>query len=378
MPFATSGIDLPYQSVNAGVIPGSVFWLGINFYADRCPLLSHLDKGPLGALSFIMNNDNYRPRSSFTAAAYTSTGATLTVTDSSLFTVGDVIQVDSERFLVTNINNANTIAVTYAFEGTTQANHVNNSVITLVTNARTGGDVDQNAINRIPTVVTQYSQTVQHAVQVAGNQQSATNYMGGAVTPLQRARMLALQHTMDDFESAMYYGKGQGVNASVNNQVMKGFQTLLTTNSTTSPTNASSYKPSDLVRDTVQKCYTAGGNPDTLIVAPSFLVGLETWGFNLQLIPPKSTELGVRIQELYVPFLNGIRIIPAPLLASGQAICFNSAEVKVRVKRQLDYIPRGIRGDATEGDVIMEGALDVENEYHHAWLSGVTGFAVQS
>jgi hypothetical protein len=31
-----------------------------------------------------------------------------------------------------------------------------------------------------------------------------------------------------------------------------------------------------------------------------------------------------------------------------------------------------------ETDVIMEGALEVENEYRSVWISGVTGFAVQS
>ena len=31
-----------------------------------------------------------------------------------------------------------------------------------------------------------------------------------------------------------------------------------------------------------------------------------------------------------------------------------------------------------EGDVIMEGAIDVENESHHSYTTGVTGFAVQS
>ena len=93
-----------------------------------------------------------------------------------------MLLIESERFLVTAVNNNNTITVTYAFENTTQANHANNTAITLVTNARTGGDVDQNAINRTPSTVEQFSQTVQHAYQISGALNSATNYMGGSIT----------------------------------------------------------------------------------------------------------------------------------------------------------------------------------------------------
>jgi hypothetical protein len=45
------------------------------------------------------------------------------------------------------------------------------------------------------------------------------------------------------------------------------------------------------------------------------------------------------------------------------------------MKRNLFEKPRGSRGDATEGDFIMEGAIEVDNEAHHAWVEGITAFA---
>lgn len=379
MPWGTTqGIQVPYPSSNANVIPPDIFRMAINFFPERCPLLYNLSKFPLNALTFYTNDDTYRPRTTTLGGAYTSTGTTLTVSDSTGITVGDVLEVDSERFLVTAINNATTVTVTYAFEGTTNANHSNSSTVTIVTNARTGADVDQSAMSRLASAVAQYAQTVQHPYQVGGSLQSTSNFMGGLTTPLDRDRMMAIQHVMDDFERAMYYGKGQALSSTISNQTMKGFKTRLTTNNTTSPTNASAYKPSDFNRDTLQKCLTNGGSPNLILVSSDFLQGLHTWGWNLQLVDAGASELGIKPTVYTTPFIGSCMLVPAPLLATGTAIAMNTREVRIGIKRRLFDKPRGSRGDAEEGDIIMEGAIEVENESHHAWVSGITGWAVQS
>jgi hypothetical protein len=374
----TQGIHLPYASTNANGIPFDVMWMAINFYPQRCPLMFQLMKKPLGALSFYMNSDTYRPRTQTLNAAYTSAGATLTVLDTTGIDVGDVLNIESERFIVTAIPSATTLTVVGAQEGTTQANHANAVAVTIVTNARTGGEVDQNALSRLLAGTVQYSQTSQKAYQISGSLQSATNFLGGRTTPLDRDRQMAVQHVMDDFERGMYYGKGQALSSTVTRQTMKGLATLLTTNTSSQPTNYTAYKPSDFTRDLLQSAFTAGGKPNIILVSPQFLGGLSTWGFNLQLLPAGATELGVQIEEYTVPFLGGVKLIPAPLLDGYTAIALNTDEVSIALKRRLDVYPRGRRGDAEEGDVIMEGAIDVENESHHAYVSGITGFAVQS
>lgn len=374
----TAGIHLPYAATNANGIPFDVMWMAINYYPVRCPLMYRLMKKPLGAMSFYMNSDTYRPRTQATNAAYTSAGTTLTVLDTTGIDVGDVLNVDSERFVVSAIASATTLTVAGAQEGTTQANHANNSVVTIITNARTGGEVDQNALSRLLAGTVQYSQTSQKAYQVSGSLQSATNFLGGRTTPLDRDRQMAVQHCMDDFERGMYYGKGQALSSTVTRQTMKGLATLCATNNVTSPTAASAYKPSDFTRDVLQSCFSAGGKPDIILVSPKFLSGLATWGFPLQLLPAGATELGVKIEEYTVPFIGGVTIVPAPLLDGYDTIALNTEEVSIALKRRLDVYPRGRRGDAEEGDVIMEGAIDVENESHQSYTTGITGFAIQS
>ena len=43
------------------------------------------------------------------------------------------------------------------------------------------------------------------------------------------------------------------------------------------------------------------------------------------------------------------------------------------MKRNEFWNPRGVRGDAYEGDWIAEGAIEVDNQAHHAWGRGHHG-----
>lgn len=363
-----------YTAFNAGVIPNDVFGVAINWFVNRTPLISRLPKLPTGAAQFLVTNDNYRPRSTTLTASTAASTTTIAVADGTMFDVGDVVQLDSEFCLVTSIS-SNTLTVTSGYASSAQASHASTATCYLVTNTRTGAEVDVTSVSRIPVAVTQYCQTVQHAYQVGGALQADANYVTGFATPLDRDRMLAMQHTMDDFESACYYGKGVGLVATSTRPLMKGINALLTTNTTTSPTNSAAYKPSDLIRDTLQKCLDGGGNPTVLIVSTDFLTGFSTWGHAALRLNAGANAFGTPIDMFEAPFLAGVSIIPAPLLRSGTVICLSDPEVRIRLKRPMIDKPRGSRGDAFEGDIIMEGAIELDNEAHHAWVSGVVAFA---
>jgi len=367
-----------YTALNAGVIPNDVFGVAINWFVNRTPLISRLPKQPVGSPQFLITNDNYRPRSNVISNSGTvaSNATTIVMSDSSMFDIGDTLLVDSEYMLVTgNVLSTNTLTVTKGYAGTTSVSHADSSVAYLITNTRTGAEVDVTSVSRIPVAVTQYCQTVQHAYQVGGALQADLNYTVGFPSPLDRDRMLAMQHVMDDFESAIYYGKGTSTFGSTGSRpAMTGIQSLIKTNTTSSPTNASAYKPSDLIRDTIQAVFTGGGNPTTLIVSTDFLTGFATWGHAVLRMEAGGNVYGTPIDVFTAPFLNEISIIPAPLLRSGTCICLSDPEIRIRLKRPMIDKPRGSRGDAYEGDIIMEGAVSLENEAHHAWVSGVTAF----
>ncbi len=375
MPLYEGGPLTQFTAFNAGVIPNDVFGVAINWFVNRTPLISRLPKLPTGSPQFLITNDNYRPRSNPSTASSATSATTIAVTDGTIFDTGDVIQIDSEFMLVTALPGSNNLTVTPGYAGTTATTHASGASVFLVSNSRTGAEVNVTSVSRIPQAVTQYCQTVQHAYQVGGALQADANYVTGFATPLDRDRMLAMQHVMDDFESAVYYGKGVALAAAGTRPLMKGIGSLITTNTTSSPTNGAAYKPSDLVRDTLQACFNGGGNPSILVVSTDFLSGLAVWGHAAMRLQAGSNSFGTPIDLFEAPFLSGISIIPAPLLRSGTAICLSDPEVRIRLKRPMIDKPRGSRGDAFEGDIIMEGAIELDNEAHHAWVSGVTAFA---
>ncbi len=165
----------PYDSIQAGVIVNDVFGVAINWFVNRTPLITRSPKLPVGSPTFLFTNDNYRPRSQTLGTAYTAAGTSLvfsgaTGSDATVFDLGDVLQIDSEHFLVTATASANggttTLTVTPGYAGTTTANHASGAIVYLITNTRTGAELNIAGLSREPFAVTQSCQTVQHAYQV--------------------------------------------------------------------------------------------------------------------------------------------------------------------------------------------------------------------
>jgi hypothetical protein len=374
MPLFDRDVTTPFETMNSGAIPLDVFGVAINWFANRTPLVSRLPKLPVGSPTFVIINDNYRPRTAVVTAAVDNASTSLSVADGSMFDLGDVIELEGEQMLVTDVN-VNVLTVVRGYGDTSAAAHASGLSAYLITNTRTGAEVNIQALSRIPTPTVQYCQTVQHAYQVGGSLQSVENFVSGIGTPLDRDRMIAMQNCMDDFEQATYYGQGVAITSPTARPQMKGLRNLIVTNKSSAPVNAAAYKPSDLVRDTIQKCFDGGGNPNFMLVSTDFLTGFAVWGHAVQRLEAGATVFGTPIDLFEVPFLSGISLVPAPLLRPGTAICLSGPEVRIRLKRPLFEKPRGSRGDAVEGDFIMEGAIELDNEAHHAWVNGITAFA---
>jgi hypothetical protein len=363
-----------------GIQPVPVYSVAIDWFVNRTPLYSRFPQLPTGALSFKIDRTKYRPNTTTLATALTdTTGTSVNVADASIFMKGDVFEIGSEQFRITADPNtsANTVAVTRGYAGTTAATHLISVTVYLIGNARSSGETEQKGLVRLPNPITQYLQTFMHPVQVAGDAESDTSIAlpPGVVSLMGKQRMLSMQEVADDFERSAYYGVGQAIASATGTQQQAGLRSILGTNNTTSPTNASAYKPSDFIRDGIQPCFDNGGHPDVILVSTDWMQGLEIWGSPAQRIDAGTTQFGLPIDTFEVPFLTGISLIPAPLLRPGTVITLTSAELRTRVKRAMFDKPRGSRGDAFESDVIAEMAIDPENEHHHAWVSGITGFS---
>lgn len=371
-----NGPTTPWQSVNAGAIPTDVAGIAINWFQNRTPLLARLPRLPVGSPTFKITSDTFRPRSYALAADIDNSTTAPTVADTSGFGVGDVIEMDSEAMLITAIANSTTLTVTRGYAGTSAASHTAaSSTIYLIGRTTTGAETSRTAQSRIPATVDQYVQVVQHSYSVGDMLQRSTNYVSGYGMPLQRDRFLCMQHVYDDMEEGMLYGRGVAIAADTTKPAQKGLRSLIVTNNTTSPTNAAAYTPQDFLRDTVEKVIANGGNPSVVLVDSKFSTGLATWGYPLQRLNAGQNVYGTPIDVFEAPFISGLRFIYHPLLRPYTAVCLSIDEVVFRQMADLYEKVRGSAGAATEGDMIMMGAIELQNEQHHAWVSGITAFS---
>ena len=358
-----------------------------NWFANRNPLVTRLPYVPVERVDFLMYTHKYRARSTTLGAAVTTNSQTaITTADATFLMNHDVLQfVDSATGNTEYVQisgdptSATTFNVTRGTAGTTALSSVTNgSIVNLIGNSRNGAEVNQTGLTTVGVSRTQYCQTFQMPVQIGGSAQSARAQVmpGGIQTPFDFNMTVQLQNLVDDIENTCYYGIAQA--PSSDNTVtakMNGLRAIFQTNNATSPTNASAYGSTDLIRDTLQAARQNGGEPDLLVVSTNFMSGFATWGQAIQRVPAGETVFGTPINVLEAPFLHGVTIVEAPLLRPYTAIALTSSEVYIRNKRNPYWNLRGNRGDMVEGDWIAEMAIEVVNESHHAWVEGITAFS---
>jgi hypothetical protein len=364
---------------NSAEIVNDIYVVTSNWFVNRCPIVTRTPRVPVGSTTFSIVSRHFRPRTATLGAAVAATDVQIALVDASPFMNGDVLQLASgERVeIIADPNLANnTISVRRSAEGTTAATGAANDTILLISNSRTGAEINQNGVALRPIGINQFCQTWQHPVQVGGSLQSSSAYRTspGIRTPFEQSKMDALQNLMDDMESSTYYGIGDDPAVAARPK-QKGLKALLSINNTTNPVNSGAYKPTDFLRDTLQAARSGGGDPDVLLLSTNFMLGLATWGQAVMRLNAGTNVFGTPIDVFEAPFLGGVTIIEAPLLRPFTAVALTSTEVRMRMKRNEFWNPRGTRGDSFEGDWMAEGAVEIENPSHHAWLEGVTAFS---
>jgi hypothetical protein len=393
------GIMLPAPL--AGQLPKTQFGIAQLWFVNRTPLFSRFPKLPVGNISFNMVGYRFRPRTLTLTATIGAGDTTFTVSDASILMNGDVLQLSTgEAVEITAAPNTanNTISVRRGI-GTAQtigpggpspvaATAIASltapaNLVTNLGNSRTGGEINQLAISQIPSSVTQYVQTFQHVVQVAGVMQDIQGFPwpGPTPAPFPKNKLDAMQNLFDDVENTALYGVGEALVPGGNSRPkMYGITNLLVTNNKVA-TNASAYKPQDFLKDAIQPIRSQGGRPSVILASTDFLTGLATWGMPAQLISPGENGFGVPIDVFYSPFIGPIPIVEEMWLAAGSCLVLTGEEVRWRVLKDPVYQPYGRRGDTGdydsngEGDWIGRLAIEVDQEAHHAYIHGISGYA---
>lgn len=373
--YARGGPFPPYDSLPATVMDFHA--VANEYYLNLTPFQSLLDQKFVGTPSFKVVSDRPMPKSVPLNGAISSTGTTaFVVDDASVYDVNDVVQALAEYLLVTAVNaGTNTLTVTRGYAGTTALSSIaDRTPVYIVGNSRSGAAVNIEAMSLGQVITSQWLQTFQHAYSTGGATATNTGFVSEHGLPLDRDRWNCLRRTTFDIEDAIAYGRVvAGDSAPTALPAMAGVRQLCASNRVTSPVNGAAYKTDDFIRDTFQAACDNGGAPNRCFVSTDWLSHFAKWkSINDRARDGGKHDLDYAVDSFEVSFMPGVKFTAAPRFRKGTAFLFDDTEVRLRVKRAMHDKPRGSRGDAYEGDVIGEYAIQVDNEAHHVWLEGVT------
>jgi hypothetical protein len=391
MPLATVGILTPidFAAEQRTVILPTVRQVFVN----ETPLIARLPRDRAESESYTITSYDVRGRAFVVGTGGILIGGTsLPIADASVFMVGDVLELQAaaggavERAEVTAAptltTTPNTLTIRRAVEGTTAAGYAAADTVRLIGNSRTGGEVNQQAERAARTTLVQNVQTFQFPVQVGGKANAILNATlpQGVASLFGMDRAIKLTEMMRDEEYTSYYGMGDKPVTSGDRAKQKGLRTLISSynaGANVKTTGGASYTRATFIADTVQKIFDAGGMPDTIICSTDFLGGLTTWAPNVA--PTAGQEvnrIGLRIREFQFPLIaDPMTIIPCLQLRKGTAAVLTSDDLMVRQIRPEQWIPRGSRGDAIEGDWVSDVCMHMGHPQWHAWVEGITSFA---
>ena len=361
-------------------------------FVNEYPLFARLLHVPATSETYTINSYIVRARAyTVGTGGITNVATSLPVADASVFQVGDVLEMDDG----TNVEHVevlavpvltttpNTLTIRRARGGTTANAFAAAANLRLISNARTGGEVDQQAFRTVSSGLLQNVQTFQYPVQIGGKAEAISNVAlpPGSNSIMGRDRAIKLVEATRDIENAFYYSKGETPVAGGDRAKMKGLKALIATYNSGANVKTgagASYTRANFIADTMQKIYAAGGEPDTILCSTDFMSFLDTWVPGKQSIMGlgKTDMLGFPIKS-FVTSLNGMPLtfVPSLQLRAGTAAVLTSSDLDIRRLREMQWIPRGVRGDAMMGDWLGDYAINLNHAYMHAWVEGITSAA---
>lgn len=302
-----------------------------------------------------------------TALTSDSTLTGITVDNGALFHVGDVILIDSEYCWVSAVNTStNVLTVTRGWSGT-QATHANDSVVTIVGQARLEGADASDSPFTEPTTGYNYSQIFHHNVEVSRTDARIQKY--GIANVVEREIDKHMEDLLMLLAKQPYYGVRK-VGSSTTPRGAGGLGTFISTNVTTLSSTALLEKN---LQDAFQNCFDGGGNP-SLIVCNSWAKRKIADWFS----PYVSTEIderrgGVSIESIRSPLGLEAAILVDRNCPTTQLWVLDESKVGYLTIDDFFYEELGKVGDTADGgygQIVGEYGFVVAHEKAHAKITG--------
>jgi hypothetical protein len=298
----------------------------------------------------------------------TTNATVITVTDSSFFQDGHVIQIDSEYMVVKSTDTTNNKITVYSRSyGGTNATHASTDAITIVGMARLeGDDADYGPVVDI-TAPYNYTSIFHKALRVTGTQQVIAQYGISDEFAYQSAK--AVPHLMRLIERSLFNGVRAAGSASAPRS-MGGLGTFVTDNATAVSGALTLAK----INACMESIMDDGGNPNLLVLnhavagdlhdvmdSTSYVrVGLENALLGMAELRRVQTQFGdlALLMDRWCPTSTGYIL--------------DSERVGLYTLRPFAFKELAVTGDSVKGEVVGEFSLLVGNDKAHGKLTGIT------
>lgn len=236
--------------------------------------------------------DTMSPQQSTLASNYTTTGTTLAVASGqgAYFRKWQVLEVDSERFLVTGVS-GDTLTVAYGYQGTTNANHSSGATVKITTVAAPEGADAVTGHTTAMTLPWNYTQIISETVSASrtsrknatyGVTDSLAYHIGKLFSQKGKAGLLVQKLANTFYTGKRYEDTGREI------RTMGGFDTFVTTNVVDLAGVAPQRKD---LEDMIEDIVNAGGAPDTIVCGSSARRYITSW-YQDSIRTERSDEMG--------------------------------------------------------------------------------------
>lgn len=313
--------------------------------------------------------DSMAPQETTLASGYSTTGTSLAVASGTgkYFRKYHLVEIDSERFLVTAVS-GDTLTVTYAYQGTTNANHSSGATVTIVgIAAPEGGDPITGFTTELSNPYN-YTQILSETVSVSRTAQKNATYgitdqlayqVGKLFSQNGQAGLLAQK-----LAQTFYKGKR---NEDTSNEIrtMGGFDTFVTTN----VLDLAGVAPQrSHLENMLEDIVNAGGMPDKLVVGSSFRRYISAW-YEDSIRTERSEEMGgAMITKVQTDFLPPLEVIFDWMSPRGDCRIVDSKKCGWCEFDPFDIVDLAIDGDRQRQMIVGEYTFLLANQKAHGVL----------
>jgi len=292
------------------------------------------------------------------AAASATTVTDLTVTDASLWKVGDNWLIDSEVVWVSAVNTAtNVVTVTRGVAGTA-ASHASNAACSYITNSRLEGattDYGQTTTLNNPY---NYTQIIQDAVKVTRSQEKLLEH--GISNELDYQRDKKLKELNRSLEKACIFEVSmRSAGSATTPRRMGSLATFITTagNYTTTTTTISKAN----IDNTMLACFQDGGNPRILMANPATILNIRNLIDSSSFVKVSQDErsLGMRLERVVTQY-GELELLPNRWMNAKYAFLLDPDFVGVYEYDPWSEEDLGKTGDFYAREIVGEFSLVVQ------------------